>query len=76
MCRLPSTPVTPWHHYCVAVKDVCRENLAEQLLMTVPSARAQEQQVPTWDLNSFPLWHLGKLAFSLCVSVCVGVCHV
>lgn len=46
MRSLPSTPATPWHHYCVALKDVCRENLAEQLLVTEPSAGAQNSRCP------------------------------
>ena len=58
MCSLPFAHVTPF--YYVAMKNVWRKNLAEQLLMTVPSTRAQEQQVPTWDLNSFPLWQFMK----------------
>lgn len=73
MCSLPFTRVTLFCY--VAMKNVCRKNLAEQILMTVPSTRAQEQQVPTWDLNSFPLWQFGKLAFSLTVlTLCVCVC--
>lgn len=68
----------------MAVENICGENLAQQLLGTVPTARAQQQQVPTWDLNSFPLWHFphfGILAappwlccFSMTPSLYVCVC--
>lgn len=53
----------------MAAENICGENLAQQLLGTVPTTRAQQQQVPTWDLNSFPLWHFPPLWQTRCPSL-------
>jgi len=61
-------------HYYMAVEIMCRGELGPTapVLGAVPTTRAQQQQVPSWDLNSFPQrYRFFSDSSSVCVCVCV-----